>query len=106
MIFEKGRHTSYKFYLNNTEIEIVTSFKYLGTHLFKNNNWNRTQKRLAQHAAYSMHNLFIVINQIDLPIKDKCKLFDSLVAPVLNYSAEVWGFHDGQNIEKIHTKFL
>jgi hypothetical protein len=42
----------------------------LQTHLFKNNNWNRTQKRLAQPAAYSMHNLFIVINQRDLPIKD------------------------------------
>jgi hypothetical protein len=51
-----------------------------------------------------MHNLFIVINQIDLPIQDKFKVFDSLVAPVLNYSAEVWGFHEGQNIEKIHTK--
>jgi hypothetical protein len=52
-----------------------------------------------------MHNLFIIINQIDLPIKGKCKLFDSLVAPVLNYSAELWGFHEGQSIEKIHTKF-
>ena len=34
MIFEKGRHTSYDFYLNNTKLEIVTTFKYLGVYFF------------------------------------------------------------------------
>lgn len=45
MIFEKGRHTSYDFYLNNIKLEMVTSFKYLGIHFFKNGNWYRTQKK-------------------------------------------------------------
>ena len=27
MIFEKGRHTNYDFYLNNVKLELVTSFK-------------------------------------------------------------------------------
>ena len=38
MIFEKGRHTSYDFYLNNTKFEVVTWFKYLGVYFFKNGN--------------------------------------------------------------------
>jgi len=38
MIFERGRHTSHDFYINDQKIEIVKSFKYLGVHLFKNNN--------------------------------------------------------------------
>ena len=58
MIFEKGRHTSHDFYLNNVKLEVVTSFKYLGIHFFKNGNLFRTQKRIAEHAAYALHNLF------------------------------------------------
>ena len=38
MIFEKGRHTNYDFYLNDIKLEVVTSFKYLGIHFFKNGN--------------------------------------------------------------------
>ena len=105
MIFEKGRHTAYNFHINNQLIEIVSSFKYLGVYLYKNGNWYRTQKRVSQHASYSLHNLFIVFNQIELPVSKKSELFDSLVLPVLNYAAEIWGAHDAPDIEVIHTKF-
>ena len=105
MIFEKGRKTHYDFFLYNTKIEITESFKYLGVHLFKNGNWNRTQKRIAQHASYSLHNLFTIYNQLDLPISQKVDLFDSLVLPTLNYSAEVWGHHACPNVESIFLKF-
>ena len=65
MIFELGRPTSYIFYIYNTLIELVDSFKNLGVHLFKNNRWNRTQKRTASlHAAISLHNLVITFNQL------------------------------------------
>ena len=36
MNFEKGRRTHYDFYINNTALELVDSFKYLGITLFKN----------------------------------------------------------------------
>ena len=58
MIFEAGRPTQYDFYIYNKRIEIVESFKYLGIQLYKNGNWNRTQKYIAQHASFSLHNLF------------------------------------------------
>ena len=91
MIFEKGRSTRHNFILCNTELEIVDSFKYLGTHLFKNGSWYRTQKRLAQHSLFALHNLFIVFTQLELTTSDKCRLFDSLVGSILNYNAAVWG---------------
>ena len=50
MIFERGRHTSCELVLNNVKLEVVDSFKYLGVHFFKNGNWFRPQKRLAQLA--------------------------------------------------------
>ena len=58
MIFEKGRHTKPVIYLNGTELEVVTSFKYLGVEFFKNGNWSKTQKHLVQHASYALHKLF------------------------------------------------
>ena len=33
------------------------------------------------------------------------ELFDKLVRPVLMYCAEVWGFHEGPDIERVHIKF-
>ena len=106
MIFEKGRHTTYNFTLYDTVLNVEESFKYLGIHFYNNGHWNRTQKRLAQHASFALHNLFIVFNQIELTSIDKCKLFDSLVGSILNYSAEVWGHYESKDVELIHCKFL
>ena len=77
MIFVKGRHTTCDLYLNDVKLDVVDSFKYLGVHFFKNGNWSRMQKRLAQHATYAPHNLFSIFKHTELPVSDTCKLFDS-----------------------------
>ena len=105
MIFEKGRHTSYDFYINNTKLDLVSSFKYLGMHFFKNGNWHRAQKRIASHASYALHNLFGLFKHIELPISEKCKLFDTFVGSVLNYGGEILGLNEAKDIELIHSKF-
>ena len=105
MIFEKGRHTSYDFNLNNTKLEVVTTFKYLGVYFFKNGNWHRTQKSIADHASFALHNLFSLFTQVEIPISQKCKLFDALVGSILNYSSEIWGGHEAKDVELIHNKF-
>lgn len=106
LIFEKGRHTKYEFYLYNEKLEIVTSFKYLGIYFFKDGNLARTQKCIAEHASKAMYRLFAIFNQYEFTTREKCKLFDKLVSSVLYYSSEIWGFHIGKDIENIHTKFL
>ena len=105
MIFEKGRHSTYDFYLNDVKLELVTSFKYLGIHFFKNGNLFRTQKRIAEHALYALHNLFSLFSQVELPVSEKCKLFDTLVGSILNYIAEIIGAVEAKDIELVHTKF-
>jgi hypothetical protein len=74
--------------------------------LFKNGNWSRSQKTIAQHASLALHNLFRLFQNVDLPISQKCNLFDTLIASILNFGAEVWGMHSATDIELIHTKFL
>ena len=106
MIFEKGRQTRYNFTYDNVQLDVVDSFKYLGIHFFKNCNWNRTEKMLVQHSYPALHKLFIVFNQLNLSISDRCKLFDSLVGSILHYGAEVWGNYKGKSIESVHCKFI
>ena len=97
------RYSNYNLSLNNEELEVVSSFKYLGVYFFKNGNWSRTEKCIAEHASKT---LFSILNQYDFKTLQKWKLFETLVAFVLNYSAEVWGFNEAKNIhvELLHTK--
>ena len=107
LIFEKGgRRTNYNFFLYGEKLEIVASFKYLGIHFFKNGGWYRSQKCIAEHTSKAMHRLFSVFSQYEFSTQEKCKLFDTPVSTVLNYSSEIWGLHEGKDKESIHTKFL
>ena len=40
-----------------------------------------------------------------LSVADRLDLFEKLVSPVLNYASEVWGFIQGNAIERIHFQF-
>ena len=105
MIFEKGRKTSIDIFDDNTLLEVVDSFKYLGTMFYKNGNWNRTQKCLSDYGSFALHNLNRLFQSITLSYNEKFKLFDWLVGSVLSYSSEVWGFYKAPDIEQIHTRF-
>ena len=96
MTFERGGNTNHDFILCDKTLEFVQSFKYLGIHFFKNGSWFQTQKRLAQHSAFALYNLFIVFNQLDISNSNKSRLFDSLVGSILNYNAEVCGNHESR----------
>ena len=106
MIFEKGERTHHDFYIYNIVLELVDSFKYLGITLFKNGNWYRTHKCISQHASFALFNFFTNFKNIDLPISQKMKLFDTLVSPILNFGSELWEMHKATDIELVHTKFL
>ena len=40
-----------------------------------------------------------------LPIYILLQLFDSMIAPILMYGAEVWGYEDNNIIERLHLEF-
>lgn len=106
MIFVNGRSTHINLKIYDQPIEVVDSFRYLGISLFKNGNFNRSQKLIAQHASFSLNKLFQIFNNTELPFNQKVKLFDVLVGSVLNFCSEIWGMHPATDIEMIHVKFL
>ena len=106
MIFENGHPTKKTYYYDGHQLSSVTEFKYLGLTSYKNGKWIRTQKKLTEQSQYPLHKLFTVFNKIDLTIKNKCQLFDNLVAPTLNYGAEVLRYNKCKDIESVHCKFI
>ena len=65
------------------------------------------QKALAKQGRKAVFTLrkyiskFVNINPLVV-----CDLFDKFVLPVISYGAEVWEFHPGEAVEKIHRQFM
>ena len=53
-----------------------------------------------------MHALFQIVKEVETPVNIMLHLFDYLVASILNYGYEPWGFLNAECIERIHRKFL
>lgn len=86
-------------------VEVVNCFNYLGINLNFNGNFNVTQKTIAMQGRKCMFGILKLCNETYLNIETKLSIFDTYVSSVLNYGSEIWGFHSGDEIERVHTNF-
>ena len=63
-------------------------------------------KTLSGKALRAMHQLLQIIKEVETPMNISFKLFDSLVASVLMYGSEIWGYINAECIERVHQKIL
>ena len=81
--------SNFIFKIYGQPIEVQDSYSYLGVTFNYNGNFNTARKKLLDQAQNSLYGLFRKIPNISIPIDLQLKLFDSLVTPILLYSAEV-----------------
>ena len=97
------------FTLNGNEVERAQSYKYLGFELHATKNLSHGVSKLVSAANKAMHamNRRCAFLHISDP-KQRCKLFDSLVLPILSYASEVWAVDKkvGESAEQLHWQFL
>ena len=107
MVFRKrGRLLSNKKWnFDGKELMVVDDFNYLGTVFNYTGNFKLKQEYLAGKAIKALNILLQHCKKYELKPKILCQLFDSLVGSILNYSAEVWGFKQSKELERIHLKF-
>ena len=104
-----GKTYKNTFIYNNSIIETVTQYNYLGITLKYNGNFNVAINALIEKArkAYFKIKKNVGINN---PCRLLEKLYDSLVSPILLYCSEIWGTDliskDTDPIEKFHLKFI
>ena len=105
MIIGKCRN-KLNFILNDSVIENVTFYKYLGVFFHKNGKFTYCMKQLVQIAKKAVFALRKKILLLNLSIDCQLKLFDQTILPILTYACEIWGFEKLHMIEKVHIEFL
>ena len=94
------------FRLNDKELEIVKSYKYLGVLFSQSGSFLNAKLHIVKQAKKAMFLLYTRINNLDIPIDLQLKLFDNTVLPILTYGSEVWGYENLDIIERVHNEFL
>ena len=90
VIFRKG---GIKFTYKGLEIEIVNKYSYLGVLFTSSESCFKTQKTLAGQALKAIFTLNKYLYKFTSLKVSPLDLFDRIIAPILNYSSEIWGFH-------------
>ncbi len=86
MVFSKGRMPSnLKFYINNKELEVVSSYKYLGILFSRSGSFLQTRKYLRDKALKAMYSIIRKSRQNHLSIECQLDMFDKAVIPILTY---------------------
>ena len=67
----------------------------------------RDQKTLAEQASKATFSLFTYFYKFShiSPIV-KYEFFEKMIIPILRYGCEVWGFHQGPDVERVHLQFM
>ena len=107
MLFRKGGTIakSLKFHYEGNEIDIVSSFPYLGIVFTPGGSFSQAQVTLAGQAQKFVFKLKSYLYKLlaDLTPKHVLELFDKLVSPMLNYLSEVWGVFVRENKSNVCT---
>ena len=67
--------------------------------------FNLTQKQLADQGRKAMFALNSELKNHTFNIETQCSVFDIYVNSILSYASEVWGFHEGLDVVRVHTNF-
>ena len=77
LIISKGRPSSkLHFYFNNTELEIVKEYKYLGIFLSRSGTFTTAKKYISEQANKALFSLIKKIRNLDLPFDIQIDLFN------------------------------
>ena len=95
------RVTIPKLKINNTLIECVDEFNYLGLIINKHLKWNSHVNKIGNKISQTIG----VINKLKhlIPQKTLLTIYNSLILPHINYCILAWG-HDSNRISKLQKK--
>ncbi len=109
MVFETRQSDVCDFMLSGAVVERVESYKYLGFVLHATKKMTVGTDAVvatARKALFAMRRRCALLGIRDIALQ--CKLFDTLVLPILSYGCEVWGVDTkcGAAAEALHRDFL
>ena len=91
----------------------MQDYTYLGTRISSLGNFTVTLDHLKEKALHALFSLRRHTDFRKLKPSLACKIFDTLISPILTYNSEIWGVYtkpefkawDSSQIEKPHLQF-
>ena len=97
--------SSFKFTCGQSIINTVSSYKYLGLTLNEYVDYSESITMVVQSASRAFGSIISKFrSRGGLPFAVYTKLYDTLVWPILNYSAPIWGIRDYNVVNKLHNQ--
>jgi len=94
------------FLYEGSQLELIDNFAYLGVQFSFNGKFLKTKKKLVDQARKAMFSVLQTARKLYLPVEVQLNLFDTMVAPILLYGLEVWGFENVDIINRFQLKFV
>lgn len=106
VVFSRGKlRNKPVFHFNNSPLEAVDDFSYLGVKFNYNGKFGKTKKHLTDQARKAMFKVMTNIRKLCLPVDIQLQMFDSMLSPILLYGVEVWGCENIAVISQFQLKF-
>ena len=93
----------YRFYYNGISLEQVKEFKYLGTTFSASGSHQLPKEKLRKQANKAYFPMLKALHKIDFDAVPSLHLFDTLIAPILNYNCEVLNQISKHRLEAINN---
>lgn len=93
------------FTLNGEVLNIVDDFAYLGIIFMYNGSFKNNQNKLLEQGRKAMYSMLRKCRSLGLPIDLQLQMFDTMVAPILLYGCEVWGYSNNNTVESLFLQF-
>ncbi|XP_044590795.1 uncharacterized protein LOC123269264 [Cotesia glomerata] len=109
MVFKKGegRKKKIDWLWKGFHIEEVKEFTYLGYHFVSSGKKREHIKNLVKKANIAMRHTWGLGEEIfKNNFERRAKIFDSLVGGVMSYGAEIWGWVEIPDLEKVQKKYF
>ena len=93
MIFQKRakENSDLEFHIGKQNTDIVHEYPYLGTRISSTGNFNVSLEHLKEKALHALFGLRKNTYISRLKPSLACKIFDTMITPILSYHCEIWG---------------
>ena len=93
MVFQKRARKNADFHFLIDSQIVVKEYTYSGTRTFSSENFSVSREHLKEKALHAFFSLRRYTNLSKLKAALACKIFDSMISPILTYDSEIWGVY-------------
>ena len=87
-------------------LDVDTDFNYLGMTFDQKGKFFKARSRLIEQARRASQVCYNQkVQKTKLPVDLQLKLLDNMIAPILLYGSEIWGYENCDLIESFHFKY-